>query len=58
MIGISEVDEMDDEDDKVYLFEVFGEWMEDVWRWCKDIDFFVLEEYDFRNDMINFNFDI
>ncbi|EAL23231.1 hypothetical protein CNBA5750 [Cryptococcus deneoformans B-3501A] len=58
VIGISEADEMDDEDDKVHSFEVSGERMEDVRRRCKDIDLPALEEYDFRNDTINPNLDI
>ncbi|GMM33859.1 TFIIH/NER complex ATPase/helicase subunit [Saccharomycopsis crataegensis] len=51
-------DDNDDDFDKVHSFEIAVESVEDVKRRCLDIDYPVLEEYDFRNDSINANLDI
>ncbi|KAJ1922581.1 DNA repair helicase RAD25 [Coemansia sp. S100] len=52
----------DDDDgnveDNVYAFEINNKMVEDVRKRCNEIDFPMLEEYDFRNDTINANLDI
>lgn len=54
-----EDDDDDDEDfDKVHAFEIAAESVEDVKRRCQEIEYPVLEEYDFRNDTTNANLDI
>ncbi len=51
-------DDEDDDFDKVHTFEIAAESVEDVKRRCQEIEYPVLEEYDFRNDTINPNLDI
>ena len=46
-------DDDDDDDDKVHSFEIGTEAVEIVKKRCQEIDYPVLEEYDFRNDKRN-----
>ncbi|KAA1117037.1 DNA repair helicase RAD25 [Puccinia graminis f. sp. tritici] len=52
IIGVDNVDENDD-DDAVHSFEVQGAEIENVKRRCAELDYPMLEEYDFRNDTVN-----
>ncbi|PRT53430.1 DNA repair helicase RAD25 [Wickerhamiella sorbophila] len=54
------VDKDDDDDDTeaVHSFEIAPESVEEVKKRCQEIDYPVLEEYDFRNDTRNPNLDI
>lgn len=47
-----------DEEDTVHSFEIAAESVEPVKKRCQEIDYPVLEEYDFRNDTRNPNLDI
>ncbi|KAK6460544.1 DNA helicase [Scheffersomyces coipomensis] len=51
-------DDDDDDLDKVHSFEIANESVEVVKRRCQEIDFPVLEEYDFRNDSRNADLEI
>ncbi|KAH3688562.1 hypothetical protein WICPIJ_000443 [Wickerhamomyces pijperi] len=54
VIGEKEEDENDDDDlDAVHSFEISHESVEIVKKRCQEIDYPVLEEYDFRNDTRN-----
>jgi DNA excision repair protein ERCC-3 len=56
---IVNVDRDDDDDgDAVHSFEIAAESVEAVKKRCQDIDYPVLEEYDFRNDQRNPDLDI
>ncbi|CAH7684731.1 P-loop containing nucleoside triphosphate hydrolase protein [Phakopsora pachyrhizi] len=52
IIGVDNADENDD-DDAVHSFEVMGAEIENVKRRCAELDYPMLEEYDFRNDTVN-----
>ena len=52
VIGVYDADELD-EDDAVHSFEIREEQIEAIKRRCNDLGFPMLEEYDFRNDMLN-----
>ncbi|KAI7905768.1 P-loop containing nucleoside triphosphate hydrolase protein [Cokeromyces recurvatus] len=59
VVGIDKEDEEDDiGDEQVHSFEIAAEHVENVKKRCNDIDYPMLEEYDFRNDSINANLDI
>lgn len=49
----SVVGEKDEEDDTVHAFEISNDSVEIVKKRCEQIDYPVLEEYDFRNDSRN-----
>ncbi|AOA61137.1 RNA polymerase transcription factor TFIIH holoenzyme component [Komagataella phaffii CBS 7435] len=56
---VEEDDEDEDDDiDKVHSFEIASESVEIVKKRCQEIDYPVLEEYDFRNDQRNPDLDI
>ncbi|KAI0464589.1 DNA repair helicase RAD25 [Komagataella kurtzmanii] len=56
---VEEDDEDEDDDiDKVHSFEIASESVEIVKKRCQEIDYPVLEEYDFRNDLRNPDLDI
>ncbi|GJJ08271.1 transcription factor TFIIH complex ERCC-3subunit [Clathrus columnatus] len=57
VIGV-ENDEIDEEDENVHAFEIDDSKIDDVKKRCNDLDYPMLEEYDFRNDTINANLDI
>lgn len=58
VVGKSSADDEDDDLDKVHSFEIASDSVEVVKRRCHEIEYPVLEEYDFRNDHLNANFDI
>ncbi|CAE6522954.1 unnamed protein product [Rhizoctonia solani] len=51
------VDEVD-EDESVHSFQIEDSQVDEVKKRCTQLDYPVLEEYDFRNDHINANLDI
>lgn len=53
IVGIDKEDEEDEDPDAVHSFEVASESYEIVKKRCQDIDYPVLEEYDFRRDQAN-----
>ncbi|KAK6202459.1 DNA helicase [Scheffersomyces amazonensis] len=58
-IFASVVGEKDDDDiDTVHSFEIAKDSVEAVKKRCGEIDYPVLEEYDFRNDTVNTNLEI
>lgn len=54
----AEDDDDDDGLDKVHSFEILSDSVEIVKKRCHEIDYPVLEEYDFRNDNVNATLDI
>lgn len=56
--GDNELEEDDDDIDAVHAFEIANESVEIVKKRCQEIDYPVLEEYDFRNDHRNPDLDI
>ncbi|KAK9462969.1 P-loop containing nucleoside triphosphate hydrolase protein [Lipomyces oligophaga] len=58
VVGQEEGEDDDDDMDAVHSFEVAASSVEKVKKRCQDIDYPVLEEYDFRNDTRNANLDI
>lgn len=56
--GGEEDEENEDDIDAVHAFEISNESVEIVKRRCQEIDYPVLEEYDFRNDHRNPDLDI
>ncbi|CAI4064361.1 hypothetical protein SKDZ_09G0280 [Saccharomyces kudriavzevii ZP591] len=56
--GDNERDDDDDDIDAVHSFEIANESVEVVKKRCQEIDYPVLEEYDFRNDHRNPDLDI
>ncbi|KAJ1975974.1 DNA repair helicase RAD25 [Dimargaris cristalligena] len=53
-----EVDEDDDDGDRVHAFQIRSECVEEVKKRCNQLDYPMLEEYDFRNDQLNPNLDM
>lgn len=58
VVGKKAEDDDDDDLDKVHSFEIASESVEIVKKRCYEIEYPVLEEYDFRNDDRNANLDI
>ncbi|KAI9485561.1 MAG: P-loop containing nucleoside triphosphate hydrolase protein [Benjaminiella poitrasii] len=59
VVGIDKEDEEDDiGGEQVHSFEIAAEHVENIKKRCNDIDYPMLEEYDFRNDSINANLEI
>ncbi|ORZ02359.1 P-loop containing nucleoside triphosphate hydrolase protein [Syncephalastrum racemosum] len=59
VVGIENEDEEDlDEGEQVHSFEIAAEQVEVIKKRCNDIDYPMLEEYDFRNDTVNANLEI
>lgn len=58
VVGKPAAEDEDDDLDKVHSFEIASDSVEIVKRRCHEIEYPVLEEYDFRNDHINANLDI
>ncbi|KAK9454425.1 P-loop containing nucleoside triphosphate hydrolase protein [Dipodascopsis uninucleata] len=58
VVGLDQGEEDDDDMDTVHSFEIAAGSVETVKKRCQEIDFPVLEEYDFRNDTRNPNLDI
>ncbi|THG95187.1 hypothetical protein EW145_g8004, partial [Phellinidium pouzarii] len=57
VVGVDN-DEIDEDDDNVHAFEVDDSKIDDVKKRCNELEYPMLEEYDFRNDTINANLDI
>ncbi|KAF8656782.1 hypothetical protein AX16_002334 [Volvariella volvacea WC 439] len=57
VVGV-ESDEIDEDDDNVHAFEIDDTKIDDVKKRCNELEYPMLEEYDFRNDTINANLDI
>lgn len=54
IIGVDETDEAgNDDEDVVHSFEIQEAAIEDVKKRCQELAFPMLEEYDFRNDVLN-----
>lgn len=54
IIGVDETDEAgNDDEDIVHSFEIQEASIEDVKKRCQELQLPMLEEYDFRNDMLN-----
>ncbi|KAK7206735.1 DNA repair helicase rad25 [Myxozyma melibiosi] len=58
VVGLNNDEEEDDDMDAVHSFEVHSSSIETVKKRCQEIDYPVLEEYDFRNDARNATLDI
>ncbi|OBZ86517.1 putative DNA repair helicase ercc3 [Choanephora cucurbitarum] len=60
VVGIDKEDEEDDDigGEQVHSFEIAAEHVENIKKRCNDIDYPMLEEYDFRNDTVNANLEI
>ncbi|KAI8969933.1 P-loop containing nucleoside triphosphate hydrolase protein [Mycotypha africana] len=59
VVGIDKEDEEDDiGGEQVHAFEIAAEHVENIKKRCNDIDYPMLEEYDFRNDTVNANLEI
>ncbi|GAA6058537.1 hypothetical protein JCM10212_006976 [Sporobolomyces blumeae] len=52
VVGLEKEDDMDD-DDEVHAFEIQESEIEAVKRRCLDLDYRMMEEYDFRHDEVN-----
>ncbi|KAG6899092.1 hypothetical protein C0993_000996, partial [Termitomyces sp. T159_Od127] len=57
VVGV-ESDEIDEDDENVHAFEITDSKIDDVKRRCNELEYPMLEEYDFRNDTVNANLDI
>ncbi|KAI9293958.1 DNA repair helicase rad25 [Neoconidiobolus thromboides FSU 785] len=57
--AVFDIEKDDDEDnDKTYSFRIYTDHVENVKKRCNELDYPLLEEYDFRNDNLNPNLDI
>ncbi|KZO96578.1 DNA repair helicase rad25 [Calocera viscosa TUFC12733] len=57
VVGVDQ-DEIEEDDENTVSFQIMDDKIDDVKKRCHDLDFPVLEEYDFRNDTVNANLDI
>ncbi|KAI0768130.1 DNA helicase [Trametes elegans] len=57
VVGVDN-DEVDEDDDNVHAFEINDAKIDDVKKRCTELQYPMLEEYDFRNDTVNANLDI
>ncbi|KAI0346583.1 DNA repair helicase rad25 [Trametopsis cervina] len=57
VVGV-DADEVEEDDDNVHAFEIDDAKIDDVKKRCNELEYPMLEEYDFRNDTINANLDI
>ncbi|EJD49042.1 DNA repair helicase rad25 [Auricularia subglabra TFB-10046 SS5] len=57
VIGVDN-DEIDEDDETVHAFEIDDAKIDDVKKRCNELNYPMLEEYDFRNDTVNPNLDI
>ena len=53
VIGLEKEDDLADDDEQVHAFEIMESSIEAVKRRCVEIDYPMMEEYDFRHDEIN-----
>ncbi|KAF8920369.1 P-loop containing nucleoside triphosphate hydrolase protein [Mucidula mucida] len=51
-------DEIDEDDENVHAFQIDDTKIDDVKKKCNELEYPMLEEYDFRNDTLNANLDI
>ncbi|KAH0833260.1 P-loop containing nucleoside triphosphate hydrolase protein [Lanmaoa asiatica] len=51
-------DDIEEDDDNVHAFEIDDAKIDDVKKRCNELEYPMLEEYDFRNDTLNANLDI
>ncbi|KAL1920170.1 uncharacterized protein VTP21DRAFT_1316 [Calcarisporiella thermophila] len=58
VVRIEKEDEEDEESDQVHSFEIDPTSVEPVRKRCTELDYPMLEEYDFRNDSVNPNLEI
>src|SRR5579859_5528396 len=58
VISVDREDDDDDISDAVHSFEIDVDSIETVKKRCRDLDYPMLEEYDFRNDTVNPNLEI
>ncbi|KAK7032864.1 putative DNA repair helicase ercc3 [Favolaschia claudopus] len=57
VVGV-EGDEIDEDDENVHAFEINDAKIDDVKKRCNELEYPMLEEYDFRNDTVNANLEI
>ncbi|KAF6757202.1 P-loop containing nucleoside triphosphate hydrolase protein [Ephemerocybe angulata] len=57
VVGV-ESDEIDEDDENVHAFQIDDSKIDDVKKRCNELEYPMLEEYDFRNDTMNANLDI
>ncbi|RPD61177.1 DNA helicase [Lentinus tigrinus ALCF2SS1-7] len=57
VVGV-EQDEVEEDDENVHAFEIDDAKIDDVKKRCNELEYPMLEEYDFRNDTINANLEI
>ncbi|EJF64583.1 DNA helicase [Dichomitus squalens LYAD-421 SS1] len=57
VVGV-EHDEVEEDDDNVHAFEIDDAKIDEVKKRCNDLEYPMLEEYDFRNDTVNANLEI
>ncbi|KAF7327441.1 putative DNA repair helicase ercc3 [Mycena kentingensis (nom. inval.)] len=57
VVGV-EGDEIEEDDENVHAFEIDDAKIDDVKKRCNELEYPMLEEYDFRNDTINANLEI
>ncbi|KAJ7056607.1 P-loop containing nucleoside triphosphate hydrolase protein [Mycena amicta] len=57
VVGV-EGDEIEEDDENVHAFEINDAKIDDVKKRCNELEYPMLEEYDFRNDTINANLEI
>ncbi|KAJ8474054.1 hypothetical protein ONZ45_g16079 [Pleurotus djamor] len=57
VVGVDN-DEADEDDENVHSFEINDAMIDDVKKRCNELEYPMLEEYDFRNDTVNANLDI
>ncbi|CAO3679137.1 unnamed protein product [Umbelopsis ramanniana] len=59
VVAIDKDDEDDDDEaEQVHAFEIQADHVENIKKRCNEIDYPMLEEYDFRNDTVNPNLEI
>ncbi|KZV97447.1 DNA helicase [Exidia glandulosa HHB12029] len=57
VVGVDN-DEIEEDDETVHSFQIDDGKIDDVKKRCNELDYPMLEEYDFRNDTVNPNLDI
>ncbi|KAH9945314.1 DNA helicase [Epithele typhae] len=57
VVGVDQ-DEVEEDDDNVHAFEIDDGKIDDVKKRCNELEYPMLEEYDFRNDTVNANLEI
>ncbi|KAH9479571.1 transcription factor TFIIH complex ERCC-3 subunit [Psilocybe cubensis] len=57
VVGV-DADEIEEDDDSVHAFEIDDKKIDEIKKRCNELEYPMLEEYDFRNDTLNANLDI